>query len=143
MQRRTKYWIGGILIAAIASAIFFTRAEPIVVEVEVVSRGHVAETVTNTRAGTIKACERARLAPPMGGKIERLLVKKGDSVKRNQLLLELWNDDIRAQLSLAQRDAVAAVARAEQACIASQVARRESDRTASLLDRQLVSAEVA
>jgi HlyD family secretion protein len=143
MQRRTLYWLGGIAAVAVALTVYLTRSEPIAVEVETVGRGPVAETVTNTRAGTIKACERARLAPPMGGKIERMLVKKGDSVKKDQLLLELWNDDVRAQLSLAQRDAVAAVARAEQACIAAQVARRESDRTASLIERGLVSTELA
>ena len=52
-----------------------------------VERGVVAESVTNTRAGTIKACQRARLAPPSGGQIAKLPVKKGDHVKKGQILL--------------------------------------------------------
>ena len=34
-------------------------------------------------------------------------VKKGQRVKQNDLLLELWNADIRAELNLAERDAAA------------------------------------
>jgi HlyD family secretion protein len=107
------------------------------------ARGSVAETVTNTRAGTVKACQRAKLAPPAGGQIARLPVKKGDRVAPGQVLLELWNDDVRAELSLAERDAAAAQARRDEACVSARVARRESDRLASLVERKLVSIEQA
>jgi HlyD family secretion protein len=70
-------------------------------------------------------------------------VKKGDRVEAGQVLLELWNDDIRAQLSVTERDAAAARARREEACVSAKVARRESNRLASLVERQLVSAELA
>jgi HlyD family secretion protein len=143
MQHRNAFIIGGVVLAAIGLIVFFTRSEPLVLDVAAVDRGPVAETVTNTRAGTIKACERARLAPTIGGRIELLPVKKGDRVKKGQLLLELWNQDLRAAVSLAERDAVAAGSRTEQACIASRVARQESDRIATMIERQLVSADVA
>jgi HlyD family secretion protein len=129
----------------VAGGWFFyaSRPKPIDVEVVAVDRGMVAETVTNTRAGTIEACRRAKLAPPMGGQIAKLHVKKGDAVKRNQLLLELWNEDTRAQITLAERDVVASQARAEEACVAAAVSRREANRYVSMLDRKLVAVEMA
>jgi HlyD family secretion protein len=142
MQKRNALIVGGVVLVCIGLVIYLTRPTPVQVDVVVADRGPVAETVTNTRAGTIKACQRARLAPTMGGKIEYLAVNKGDRVKKGQLLLELWNQDLKAALSLAERDAVAAQARSEQACIAARVARQESDRLSELIARQLVSAEV-
>lgn len=143
MKRRTLYIVGGVVVAALAIGVLASRPDPIEVETATVSRGPVAETVTNTRAGTIKACQRARLAPPSGGQIARLPVKKGDRVQAGQILLELWNDDIRAELSLAERDAVAMHARAEEACVAATVSRRESDRLAKLVAQSLVSIDAA
>ncbi|MFC4310745.1 efflux RND transporter periplasmic adaptor subunit [Steroidobacter flavus] len=143
MKRRTLYIAGGVALVALAIGMLVSRPDPIAVETATVSRGPVAETVTNTRAGTIKACQRARLAPPSGGQIARLPVKKGDHVQAGQVLLELWNDDIRASLSLAERDAVAAHARAEEACVAATVAQRESDRLAKLVTQSLVAIDTA
>jgi HlyD family secretion protein len=143
MKWRTLGILAGLAAAGTAAVLWLGRAEPITVEVVEASRGSVAETVTNTRAGTVKACQRAKLAPPAGGQIARLPVKKGDHVQANQVLLELWNDDIRAELMVTERDAAAARARREEACVAARVARRESDRLAQLVERKLVSTELA
>lgn len=143
MRWRTLGIVGGLVALGAGAAWWLGRAEPIAVETVEVGRGSVAETVTNTRAGTVKACQRAKLAPPAGGQIARLPVKKGDKVEPGQVLLELWNDDIRAELEVTHRDAAAARARREEACVAARVARRESDRLASLVERKLVSTELA
>lgn len=143
MPRRTLAVIAGIVVAAGLWFAYASRPKPVDIEVVTVERGGVAETVTNTRAGTIEACRRAKLAPPMGGQIAKLHVRKGDAVKRNQLLLELWNEDVRAQVTLAERDVVASQARAEEACVAASVARRDADRYASMLERKLVAIETA
>lgn len=133
------------LVAAAAGAVVVVlllgRPKPINVDVVSVSRGDVAETVTNTRAGTVKACKRAKLAPPYGGQIARLAVSKGDRVQRGQVLLELWNDDVRAELEIYERDRAAAIARREEACIAARVARREANRLVRLIEQKLVSVE--
>ncbi len=143
MKRRTLLiTAGAVLLAGIVTA-YWARPSSIVVDTVTATRGVVAETVTNTRAGTIKACQRARLAPAMGGQIARLPVKKGDRVRKGQILLELWNEDIRAQLDLAQRDSVAARARAEQACVTAQVSRREAERAKTLLARGLIAVDAA
>lgn len=143
MKRRTLYMMGGVILAAAAIAVWVSRPDPVTVETATVSRGLVAETVTNTRAGTVKACQRARLAPPSGGQIAKLPVKKGDRVQAGQVLLELWNEDVRAELMLAERDAVAVHARADEACVAATVARRESERVSTLVERSLVSIDAA
>ena len=143
MKWRTLGILGGLVALGVGAALWFGRPEPITVEVTEAGRGGVAETVTNTRAGTVKACQRAKLAPPAGGQIARLPVKKGDRVQAGQVLLELWNDDVRAELAVTERDAAAARALQEQACVAARVARRESNRLATLTERKLVSTELA
>ena len=143
MKWRTLGILAGLAVAGVATVMWLGRAKPITVDVVEVGRGSVAETVTNTRAGTVKACQRAKLAPPAGGQIARLPVKKGDRVEAGQVLLELWNDDIRAELAVTERDAAAPRARREEACVAARVARRESDRLAQLVERKLVSTELA
>ena len=143
MKWRALAVLAGLAAAGVGTALWLGRPEPIVVDLIEAGRGPVAETVTNTRAGTVKACQRAKLAPPAGGQIARLPVKKGDQVEKDQVLLELWNDDIRAELAVVERDADAARARRDEACVASKVARQESNRLASLVERKLVSVELA
>ncbi len=143
MKWRAVALIAGIAVAAAAVALWVGRPKPITVDTAEVTRGTVVQAVTNTRAGTVKACQRAKLAPQSGGQIARLPVKKGDHVEKDQVLLELWNADLRADLNLAERDAEATRALRDQACISSRVARSESARLASLVERKLVSTELA
>ncbi len=143
MKWRSLAVVAGVAVVAVGAFLWLGRPKPIVVETAEAARGPVAETVTNTRAGTVKACQRAKLAPPAGGQIARLPVKKGDRVQAGQVLLELWSEDLRAELAVTERDVAAARARREEACVAARVARRESDRAASLVERKLVSTELA
>ncbi len=143
MKWRAMAVIAGIAGVAVAVALWAGRPKPITVDTAEVTRGKVDQAVTNTRAGTVKACQRAKLAPQSGGQIARLPVRKGDHVEKDQVLLELWNADLRADLSLAERDAEATRALRDQACISAKVSRRESERLASLVERKLVSTELA
>ena len=118
-----------------------TRAKPVTVAVIAVEKGTVEKTVANTRAGTVKACRRAKLSPSAGGQIARLPVREGESVKRGQLLLELWNKDLTAQLALTRQEAASAAATARARCIEADQTRREADRLQKLLARKLVSEE--
>jgi len=135
-------WIaaGAIVAAAGALAWWWMREPPVPVAVAAAQRGRVERTVANTRAGTVQACRRARIAPATGGQIERLEVREGDRVEQGRLLLELWNDDLAAQLALAEREDVAARARADEACALADVAEREAQRLVRLR-KQGVAAE--
>ena len=133
----------GLGLAAVAGGWFLTRPEPISVSLITVERGPVSVTVSNTRAGTVDACRRAGLSPSMGGQIVLLPVADGDVVEQGQLLLELWNEDLKAEVRLAQRDATAAQSRAREACVIADFAQREANRLTMLLDDGLASEEDA
>ena len=131
-----------IIAAAIAAAVvWFGQEKPIEVIVKKASTGVVQETVANTRAGTIEACRRAGISPSIGGQIASLPVKEGDLVEKDQVLMELWNEDQTAQYRLAQSEAKAAKARANQACVLAEVAQREADRLKKLQKKNLSSEE--
>lgn len=131
-------------VSALAAAWWYVgRPKAVAVRVQAVERGVVEQTVANTRAGTVKACRRARLAPSLGGQIATLRVHEGDRVKAGDLLLELWNQDLSAQVTLAEREAEAADAKARAACLNAENAQREADRQVTLSKRRLTSEEAA
>ena len=138
-----KRWIGAAV--AIAAAIllgwWYSRPEAVTVTLATVDRGPVAATVANTRAGTVDACRRAGLSPALGGKIANLPVTDGAAVEEGQLLLELWNDDMKAELELAERDARAAISRSREACVIAGVAKREAERLMKLQEDGLAAEE--
>ena len=91
--------------------------------------------------GTVKACRRAKLAPSAGGQIAHLLVKKGQRVKADQVLLELWNDDLKAQERLAQEQLATAHSQQQQACVQADLAEKEAERARQLKESGFISAE--
>jgi HlyD family secretion protein len=125
--------IAVVIIAGIAFGAWrWTRPKPVAVAVEAIARGRVERTVANTRAGTVNACRRARLAPPLGGQIVALPVREGDRVREGQVLLELWSQEGVAQTHVAQEQAHSATLHAQEACLNAEVAEREAGRAAKL-----------
>ncbi|MCU0935694.1 MAG: efflux RND transporter periplasmic adaptor subunit [Gammaproteobacteria bacterium] len=141
-----RHWFRLLVLALLAgggAAVLYqaTRPAPVAVTVAVVELGTVQSTVANTRAGTVMACRRSRLAPAAGGQIARLPVREGTRVKAGELLLAIWNEDLEAKVRLAGSEAEAGEARAEEACALAEVARREAERQARLVQRRAVSEE--
>jgi len=130
-----------VLVAAAGAWQFSGRTKPVRIAVVEVERGDVLSTVSNTRAGTVDACRRAGMSPALGGQIARLPVRKGDAVTAGQVMLELWNDDLRAELEFARRDVVASRGRKDEVCVRADVARDEAKRLASLLAKGLAAEE--
>jgi HlyD family secretion protein len=125
--------IAALLLALAALLVWrFTREEPVAVRVAAVDRGRVERSVANTRAGTVNACRRAKLAPPSGGAIAALPVREGDRVRKGDVLLELWNDDTSAAARAAEQQLRSAVLRAEEVCVSAATAAREAERARSL-----------
>lgn len=139
-------WLRRALIALIAIAVaaaavwWISRPTPIAVVLTEVGRGKVEATIANTRAGTVEACQRTKLSPIIGGRIEVLAVKEGDRVKKGQLLMQLWSDDIQAQEKLAGAQAETARKRVVEACTVADSAEREVKRQTELHTRGFVSA---
>ncbi len=121
--------------------LYLNRSKLIAVVVTRADIGIVQNTVANTRAGTLMASRRASLSPSVGGQIASLGVSEGDQVKAGQLLLELWNDDLTARVELASQEAAAAAARAQEACVVAEVARREAGRLKKLRNKGVASEE--
>jgi HlyD family secretion protein len=119
------------------------REKPVPVRLAVVERGEIQQTVTNTRAGSLKACRRAQLSPSAGGTVSRLLADEGQSVKTGDLLLELWNQDLQARLTLSRAQLASSQALQRQSCIQAELAEREAARQIELLRRGLTSDEQA
>lgn len=141
MTRKLRRTIILLLALALGGALvwYYTRPEPVPVTLWKVARGTVEATVANTRAGTVSACQRAKLAPAAPGQVARLPIKEGERVQAGQVLLEIWNEDLKANLRLAESDAAAARARAEEACLASELAERNAQRQLQLQKKGLVS----
>jgi len=141
---KPKTWLRIVVVVLIGAALVYagwrvTRPQPPEVELATLARGTVEATVVNTRAGTVKACRRARLAPVAGGQIVKLWVKEGERVKADQPLLELWNRDLAAQRELATRQLTTSEERRREACILADNAKRDADRTEQLVAKGFVS----
>lgn len=128
------------VLAAIAAALWwFSRPKPVTVVLREIDRGKVESSIANTRAGTVEACQRTKLSPIMGGRIEVLAVKEGDRVKKGQLLMKLWNDDQQAQSTLAMAQVTTARQRVSEACAQARNAEREAERQTALREKGFVS----
>jgi len=114
---------------------------PVPVRVVVVERGRVEQTVTNSRAGTVKAHRRARLSPEIGGRVTALPHREGARVRRADLLLKIDDALQRARCEVAGRESSAAAAERARACLAADRAEREWRRTESLARDGIVSAD--
>jgi HlyD family secretion protein len=136
-----KKLLSGVLFLAALASIYAANYQPagLVVSAVQVARGNVIASVTNTRAGTVDACRRAGIAASTGGKITGLYVSDGEMVEEGQLLLELWSDDVKAQLKLAERDAAAAKSRSRQYCVTADVARKKAARLLRLREGDVAS----
>lgn len=142
-RKHTKQIVIFLIVALIAAGViaWLGRGKPVKVIVKQVGYGNVQDTVTNTRAGTIKACQRAGLSPSIGGQIIQLPIKEGDPVKQGQLLMELWNTDRVAQVDLAESQIKSTAASAKQVCVRADNAYRESQRLQKLKKQGLASVE--
>ncbi len=138
-----KLMIGALVVLAVTSGAYWllNKPKPIAVVLTSVELGRVESTISNTRAGTITACRRARLAPRSGGQIANLSVKEGDRVEKGQVLLELWNADLDARLRLAQDQKAASESRRDEICLNADLAARELKRTRQLKNQGFISDE--
>lgn len=130
---------GALVLAAVVLRFTWFRPEPVPVTVVPAARGPVEETVSGSRAGTVRARRRATLSPEVGGRVERLAVRKGDRVKKGDVLVRIVDADVRAQVVLAERSLVVAEAAEREACRAAEQSRRDLARTQSLAKEEIAS----
>ena len=134
-----------ILVVLVAIAIFLKFSvftpDPLPVEVITVERGRVEETVTNSRAGTVKARQRAKLSPEIGGRVKEIPHRKGAFVQAGDVLLRLHDETQQAAVLMAKRELAVVKVKQERACLEAARAEREFQRYQQLKQRDLVSTD--
>ena len=132
-----------VLAAVIAAVAIFwltlLRPEPIPVQVVGIERGLVEETVTNSRAGTVRARQRAKLSPEYGGQAIEIPFREGDAVKQGDVLLRLEDSLQKSRLDLAERELEALRSEHRRACLEAERADRAFERTRKLASEDIVS----
>jgi len=118
--------------------------DPIPVTVYRLTRGTVEETVTNSKAGTVKARRRAKISPEIGGRVDFIGFRPGERVRKGDILLRIRDSDLRASLALAERDLESARANSMEACVAADLAGRDLKRLLEIhrTDASVVSPEM-
>jgi len=109
------------------------------VKVVALDRGTVESTITNTKAGTVRARRRAQLSPEIGGRVVEIGRREGESVKAGEAIIVLDGARQRAQLQLAQESLRAAEAARREACIQRDRAGRDLERKRELAAQKIVS----
>ncbi len=145
-MRWRRWLIRFLVLAALVAAVLVLRAtvlkpKPIEVQARPAARGQVEETVTNTRAGTVKARRRAQLAPEVGGRILSITHREGEKVKAGEILMRLDASLNEAQVTLSRRELQAVEAQREEACLAVERSRRELARLSHLAQEGIVSTD--
>jgi HlyD family secretion protein len=133
-----------ILLVLAAAVLAIRRAlepKPVPVRVVAVERGVVESSVSNTKAGTVKARRRSSLAPEIGGSVLEILRRRGDHVKAGDTLVRLNDASLRADMALAERAYDSSVALHDKSCIAADRAKHELDHNRDLGTKQIVSAD--
>lgn len=136
--------IYGIVFVALVALIVLLRMtlfapEPIEVRVATVERGIVQSTLTNSKAGTVEARRRSRIAAEIGGRVVEIRHREGARVKAGEPLVRLAEESLRAKLEQAREGIPVSEARLEDACLRRDRARRELDRMKQLAEQNVIS----
>jgi len=133
-MRKAKWIVAAIAVVALVVLLRYTVFAPDIVEVRTAAaeKGLVEETVTNTRAGTVKVRLRAELSPQVGGLVVALPHREGDQVEAGELVVVLDSRAQRAELVSARAAVDAAKAQADEVCLAAELAEKELSRVERL-----------
>jgi HlyD family secretion protein len=138
---KTRWILAVIALVALLILLRYTVFAPEIVEVRTAAaeRGLVEQTVTNTRAGTVKVRLRAELSPQIGGLVVALPHREGDWVEEGEVVVELDSRAQRAELASARTSVEAAEAQADEACLAAELAEKELSRVETLHAKGIAS----
>jgi len=146
-ERLRKWRFRALVVVGIIATVFLLKAtvlapEPIPVKTTVVSRGIIDSTITNSKAGTIRARQRAHLSTEIGGRVVEITHREGGVVAQGVLLLLLNDSTLRAQETQTVEAIRASDAHYQEMCITRDKARREYDRKRKLAAQNIVSEDL-
>lgn len=131
-----------VVVVGVALRLTVFRPADVPVTVFRVTRGAVEETVTNSKAGTVASRRRATLSTEIGGRVARLPVRKGAHVREGDILVQLADADVTAQISLQERAADAVAATRREACARADQADKDLARARALAEERVISAAI-
>jgi len=143
----SRWWkrAAGVGLAVLAGILLrLTVLQPKAVPITVfrVAPGRVEESVTNSKAGTVKSHRRAALSPEVGGRVSELPARKGARAKRGDLLMRIADADYRAQVLLQESALSTTLSARTEACRQAELAERDLARNRQLEAEKIVSAEL-
>ena len=139
---RWLLWGAGLVAAAVALRLTILRPAANPVTVFRAAAGRVEESVSNSKAGTVKARRRATLSSEVGGRVRELPARKGKRVQQGDVLMRVADGDYRAQVALQASAVEAAQSGRTEACRTAEQLDRELARNQALSREKLVSAEL-
>ena len=139
---RRALWVAGLLALAVLVRLTVLRPAAVPVTVFKVAKGRVEETVTNSKAGTVKSRRRAALSSELGGRVESLPARKGSHVRKGDVLLKIVDQDYRAQLAVQESALLAARAARVEACRTAEQLERDVGRNRELAKKEVISPDV-
>ncbi len=141
LSRKTVYFFAlGALVALVLLLRWTVFApDPIEVRVARVARGTVQSTLTNSKAGTVEARRRSRIAAEIGGRVVEVRHREGAHVTAGEPLIRLGEESLRARLEQTKEGVPVSQARLEDACLRRDRSRRELDRTRRLAEQNVAS----
>jgi RND family efflux transporter MFP subunit len=113
------------------------RTAVVPVEVSPVQKTTIRDIQTFT--GTLMPKAHFLVAPKIGGRLEKLLVDIGDTIKRNQLIALLDDDEYAQNREQAQAELTVAKANLEEQHCTLEVNQREYERIKTLHEKRVVS----
>jgi HlyD family secretion protein len=135
-------WLVALVAVAVGLKLTVFRSHPVPVTVYRVAAGRVEESVTNSRAGTVKSRRRAELSSEIGGRVAELPAQKGQRVTRGALLMRVADADYRAQVRVQESAVTAARSTRTEVCRQAELASSELARNRKLAAEAIVSAEI-
>src|SRR5512134_1668991 len=102
-RRRVPLAIGlAVVLAIVVMRLTVCAPDPVPVDTAQVARGRVEQTVTNSRAGTVRTRRRAKLSPEVGGRVVAIPHREGERVRAGEVVLQLDGALQRAKTDVAE-----------------------------------------
>ncbi len=131
----TRLAILGVLGGLIALAPRALKKPPVTVDTVRVERGEVRDEISSSTAGEVMAEHSATVRAEASGRVLAVRHKRGERVKRGELIVALDSADADARLKQAQATLEAQRAQAAQADAHTEAAEKSADRMKRLLER--------
>lgn len=109
------------------------------IEYTILMEGDIEEVVTPLSNAVLQSDMFAHIRASTTGEIEKIFFKKGDSVKKGDLIIKLKNDEQFARLKLAEANLKAGIAQLRQTKIRSSSIQKSLERSEKLFSEKVVS----